>query len=75
MSIFFRPHSFVWVKNENIKVAMPSFDEVKITPLSRHIAYKNDAAEEPRNYKKSSSKKINGLLASMKLSKPPVEHY
>ena len=73
MTIFFSP--VFREKKENIEVTMPSFEEVKITALSRHIAYENDPVlEEPRRYKKKSSEKLNDILYSLKLSNRHVGH-
>lgn len=76
MTIVFRSNSSVWKKKESVEVTSFSFEEVKITALSRHITYKNDAAiEEPRRYRKSSSEKLNGILDTLKLSNRHVGHY
>lgn len=47
-----------------------------INPLSRHITYENDAAtEKPREFKKSSSERLNGVLDTFKLTNHHVANY
>lgn len=48
-----------------------------ITPLSRHIAYENEAASEdkPNRYKKTSSEKLSGLLDTVKLTNRQIGRY
>jgi hypothetical protein len=76
MTIVFRSNSSVREKEEIVEVTTPTFEEVKITALSRHINYENDAeASKPKDYKKRSSEKLNEFFDSLKLSNRHVGHY